>query len=113
MYLREFLCAMIALLAVWGAVGAVYMFALWLVRPKTDAQTVILLRMSGCTEPDIARVSYCLTRLSVSGDLRNTVIAAVFDDRESPSFSAAEYTFAEEPHVLVCDVPGFAEKFLN
>ena len=114
MFFREFLCAIIALLSVWGAAALVYMLSLWLIRPKTGKNAVVLLRMSGSAETDIARVSYCITRMNVTGDLKNTVIAAVYadEDERSPCYNAVEQAFAQEPHVLVCSVSRFRDVFL-
>ena len=115
MFFREFLCAMIALLSVWGAAALVYMLLLWLIRPKTGENAVVLLRMSGAPETDIARVSYCLSRLNVTGELKFTVIAAVYADEEERSlcYNAVEQAFAQEPRVLVCNVNGFRNMFLS
>jgi hypothetical protein len=114
MFFREFLCAMISLLSVWGAAALVYMLSLWLIRPKTGENAVVLLRMSGAPETDIARVSYCLSRLNVTGELRFTVIAAVYaeEDETDLSYSAVKKAFAQEPRVLVCSASRFIDVFL-
>ena len=115
MFFREFLCAIIALLSVWGAAALAYMLSLWLIRPKTGENAVVLLRMSGSAETDIARVRYCLSRLSVAGELKHTVIAAVYADEDTTcsSYTAVKQAFAQEPHVLVCGVSRFRDVFLS
>ncbi len=114
MFFREFLCATIALFSVWGAAALVYMFSLWLIRPKTGENAVVLLRMSGAPETDIARVSYCLSRLNVTGELRFTVIAAVYEDEdETSTYTAVKQAFAQEPRVLVCSASRFRDVFLS
>ena len=49
MFFREFLCAMIALLSVWGAAALAYMLSLWLIRPKTGENAVVV----ACRKADV------------------------------------------------------------
>ncbi len=112
MFLREFLCAMIALLAVWGAAGLIYGIVMHLIRPKYRSCNVLLLRLHGSAEEDIACVSYHLSRLSVTGELQHTIIAAVpgIDTPDLKETVAA--AFRKDPHVVVCTKEFFISHYL-
>ena len=112
MFLREFLCAMIALLAVWGAAGLIYGFVMHLIRPKYTSVNVLLLRLRGSAEESIGCVSYHLSRLSVTGELKHTVIAAVTEDDTPGLADRVAAAFRKDKHVLVCTKDSFISRFL-
>ena len=112
MFLREFLCAMIALLAVWGAAGLIYGILTYLIRPKDRYNNVLLLRLRGSAEDAVAYVSYHLSRLSVTGELNHTIIAVIPDCDTPELLKRIADAFGKEQRVVVCTKDSFISRFL-
>ena len=99
---ETFLCALGTVLAVIGFVCVVSLLLLRTIRPKKDEPFYITL-VFGETETNASlRVSYLLSQLACTGDLRSCRILAV--DRGMDPVRAAHLheAFARDPHVTVC-----------
>jgi|GEM_PF-3389732 len=109
--LENFLCAFIAIFAVWGVIGAVYAIMLAFIAPKKDKRTVITVFSGG--ENAVSEISFILSRLYISGDIKRCVIAAVCDDNDPETVSSLVSAFGREERVIICNKSGFAEEFLK
>lgn len=108
--LENIICAFIAIFAVWGVIGAVYSAVLAVIAPKKGRKTVIT--VFPCGENAVSDVSFILSRLYVSGDIRRCIIAAVCDENDSETLSALISAFEKEKSVVVCCKNKFIEEFL-
>ncbi|MCH5198695.1 MAG: hypothetical protein J1E34_07285 [Oscillospiraceae bacterium] len=108
--LENIICAFIAIFAVWGVIGAVYTLLLAFIAPKKDRKTVITVFPRG--ENAVSDVSFILSKLYVSGDIKRCVIAAVCDDNDAETVSALISAFGDEKRVVVCGRERFIEEFL-
>ena len=111
--LQNLVCAAVAILAVWGSAGMVTALLLRLIRPKKSEPCVLLLRVSDGDETAAERVSYHLSRLSLTGELRHTVIAVVCQPADCGTARALKAAFAKEPRVTVCGPLDFQTRFLS
>ena len=100
--LENLLCAAIAILAVWGSMALAYMLLMSLIRPKKNERRLLLLLSEGSAEDTVERVSFTLSRLSVSGELRYTVIAVLCDPADAEKRRALAAAFGHEKRVIVC-----------
>ncbi len=100
--LENLLCAAIAILAVWGSLALAYMLLMSLIRPKKNERRLLLLLSEGTAEDTVERVSFMLSRLSVSGELGYTVIAVLCDPADAEKRQALAAAFGREERVIVC-----------
>ena len=92
--LENIFCALIAVFAVWGVIGAVYAAALAVLSPKKSEKAVITVFAHG--ESCVTDISLILSRLSVTGDIKRCVVAAVCEDGDLETASALECAFGNE-----------------
>lgn len=109
--LENIICAFIAIFAVWGVIGAVYMLLLSFISPKKDRKTVITVFPRG--ENAVSDISFILTKLYVSGDIRHCVIAAVCNENDDETVSALISAFGDEKKVVICKKSKYIEEFLK
>lgn len=100
--LEDLFCAAIAVFAVWGVMALVYVFLTSLIRPPRGAPCVVLLYLNEPPEAAVERVSFYLSRLSLTGSLGRTVIAAVHEDGDAALSEALNSAFGGDAHVLIC-----------
>ncbi|MBQ7638209.1 MAG: hypothetical protein IJS90_04845 [Clostridia bacterium] len=109
--LENIFCALIAVFAVWGVIGAVYAAALAVLSPKKSEKAVITVFAHG--ESCVTDISLILSRLSVTGDIKRCVVAAVCEDGDLETASALECAFGNEKRVVICSREGFYKRFLS
>ncbi len=109
--LENLFCAAVAILSVWGALALIFTLLLSLIRPKKDERRILLLLPDPASDA-VEQVSFALSYLSVTGELRYTRIAVLCepaDDRRAPLLSA----FGKDPRVTVCGAEEFYAAFLR
>ena len=97
-----FLCAIGTVLAVIGFVCVVSLLLLRSVRPKKDERFYITLVFGADEVNACLRVSYLLSQLSCTGDLRSCRILAVDRGMEPLRAAHLREAFSRDPHVVVC-----------
>ncbi len=113
MFLQDLMCLLVSLLAVWGAVGLAYTLALGFARPKTGETAVLTLFLRGDPSAAVGSVSRALTRLSVTGALSYTRVAAVCAPADEALLAALRQAYRFENRVVVCTKTEYAALFLR
>ena len=110
--LENLFCAAVALLSAWGALALAYTLLFSVIRPKKNERCVLLLLPGPDSDP-VEQVSFALSRLSVTGELRYTCIAVLVAPEETETRKALLAAFGKEPRVTVCSAEEFHAAFLR
>ena len=110
--LENLFCAAVAILSVWGALALIFTLLLSLIRPKKNEQRILLLLPDPASDA-VEQVSFALSRISVTGELRYTRIAVLGAPEDTENRKALLAAFGREPRVTVCSAEEFEKTFLN
>ena len=100
--LESVVCAVGTALAVAGLVSVVYALMLRLIRPKKHERYYQVLLFDEKEANACGRVSFLLTQLMCSGNLRSCTIFAVDTGMKPWRRRDLEDAFGREPHVKIC-----------
>lgn len=108
---ENILCAVGTLFAVIGLVATVYFFMLRLIRPGKDERYYKVIVFDENEENACYRVSFLLSQLISSGNIRNCSILAVDNGMTFYQHQSLLAAFGKEKSVIVCS-PEEAEKIM-
>ena len=99
---ETFVCAVGTVLAAIGFVCVVSLLLLRAIRPKKDERFYLALVFEKNETNACARISYLLSQLACTGDLRSCRILAVDHGMDPLRAAHLREAFGRDPHVTVC-----------
>lgn len=85
-----------------GVVAVLYVLLMRVIRPRKGEMNYIVTVFGAEEKNAVARISYLLTRVSMSGDRQFTRIIAVDNGMTEEQYSALLSAFSTEPCVTLC-----------